>query len=394
MDYYEVLGVRRTARLEEIELAFKGRRAQYHPDRYSASDSDTVQWATQQMQAVNAAYAVLSDPHRRASYDRQDEPSPEAAVEPERNRPLAQISLRQWLAERLPSSVDLGRIYLAPHIPIKKLSAALANYGQDLRSQDVVALLDATVFGGCKEGVMLTEKALLIKEFATPRYEFAWDGIKQLQVSGTALFVEGRKVSDCHMVEETAMAVFFGNVEAFVSALQESQASHDHRDPRKDSAKKQQTDNSKASAQGAFRSGQGMEAGDSSPKTPSNAQLFDLAKAKLVEVCKVLETAEKSNDREIVDRENAVRYFAYLKERSTDPDDAPIVIHELKMIVQIGEQILGIDRVNLSSQVDELAEEDKHDSQLVAELKFVLRACLDGIRSHLRKAEVDWFFKG
>lgn len=69
MNHYDILGIRPSASEQEIELAYKGRRSQYHPDKYAESDTDTLKWATDQMQAVNKAYAVLSDPQLRSQYD-------------------------------------------------------------------------------------------------------------------------------------------------------------------------------------------------------------------------------------------------------------------------------------------------------------------------------------
>lgn len=69
MSHYDILGIRPSASVQEIDLAYKGRRSQYHPDKYTESDADTVKWATDQMQEVNKAYAVLSDPQLRERYD-------------------------------------------------------------------------------------------------------------------------------------------------------------------------------------------------------------------------------------------------------------------------------------------------------------------------------------
>ncbi|WP_313273425.1 DnaJ domain-containing protein [Stenotrophomonas sp.] len=69
-NHYEVLGVRPEAPLWEIELAYKGRRSQYHPDRYAAGDEAAVAWATAKMQAVNKACAALNDPEPRERIDR------------------------------------------------------------------------------------------------------------------------------------------------------------------------------------------------------------------------------------------------------------------------------------------------------------------------------------
>jgi molecular chaperone DnaJ len=62
-DYYEVLGVDRTASPEEIKKAFRKKAAQLHPDRNKAAD------APDQFKKVNEAYQVLSDAEKRKMYD-------------------------------------------------------------------------------------------------------------------------------------------------------------------------------------------------------------------------------------------------------------------------------------------------------------------------------------
>lgn len=78
-DCYEILGIRPTASQQEVELAYKARRTQYHPDKYANADEATVQWATARMQEVNRAYNVLSDEQRRQEYDEASQPSDEEA---------------------------------------------------------------------------------------------------------------------------------------------------------------------------------------------------------------------------------------------------------------------------------------------------------------------------
>ncbi|MDM7322955.1 MAG: DnaJ C-terminal domain-containing protein [Gammaproteobacteria bacterium] len=62
-NYYEVLGVSRDATAEELKKAFRKLARKYHPDVSKEPDAD------QRMKEVNEAYAVLSDPERRAAYD-------------------------------------------------------------------------------------------------------------------------------------------------------------------------------------------------------------------------------------------------------------------------------------------------------------------------------------
>ena len=166
-NHYEVLGVRPKAPLWEIDLAYKGRRCQYHPDRYAAGDASSVAWATAKMQAVNKAYAVLKDPDQRQRFDRLQaaaRPSPEPeAPQTKAPEPPPLLSLRQALEGLEFSNEPFERVFVAPDIPKKKLQAALDSYGERLRAQDVVVLIDDTVFGGAREGVLITETQIRCK---------------------------------------------------------------------------------------------------------------------------------------------------------------------------------------------------------------------------------------
>jgi molecular chaperone DnaJ len=63
-DYYEVLGVDRSAGPEELKRAYRKLAMKYHPDR---NDGDKA--AEERFKEVGEAYAVLSDPDRRQRYD-------------------------------------------------------------------------------------------------------------------------------------------------------------------------------------------------------------------------------------------------------------------------------------------------------------------------------------
>jgi molecular chaperone DnaJ len=62
-DYYEVLGVPRDADTKAIKAAFRKLAMKYHPDRNKAPDAE------EKFKQIAEAYAVLSDPNKRADYD-------------------------------------------------------------------------------------------------------------------------------------------------------------------------------------------------------------------------------------------------------------------------------------------------------------------------------------
>jgi len=90
-DYYALLQVDPEAEPEVIDAAYRRLATKYHPDVNGSPE------ALERMKQMNAAYDVLSDPRKRAEYDRsRGEPGWQALRTP---RPGVswRASVRRWL---------------------------------------------------------------------------------------------------------------------------------------------------------------------------------------------------------------------------------------------------------------------------------------------------------
>src|SRR3546814_4882591 len=65
VDYYELLGVERTADDKTLKTAYRRLAVQYHPDKNAGCQDMEAKF-----KAINEAYDCLKDPQKRAAYDR------------------------------------------------------------------------------------------------------------------------------------------------------------------------------------------------------------------------------------------------------------------------------------------------------------------------------------
>ncbi len=106
---------------------------------------------------------------------------------------VAQIIKAQELINNLP---EQDRVYKAPNIPQAKLTAAFNSYIKKPGTHCLV-LYDVTVFGGAKEGFVIAEDGLYLKETFESAKKWHWSEISNISSDDTNLFVNSKKVMNC-----------------------------------------------------------------------------------------------------------------------------------------------------------------------------------------------------
>jgi len=134
-DYYEVLGLERSATQEQIKQAYRQLAMQWHPDRNTAPD------AADKFKEIAEAYAVLSDQTKRAEYDAGGH---------------AGVSER-WSTEDIFRDFDFGDIFggrmggmwsvFGDLFPGRRARAPITPQGADLRYELHLTLNDAAKGG-------------------------------------------------------------------------------------------------------------------------------------------------------------------------------------------------------------------------------------------------------
>jgi len=136
-DYYEVLGVSRTASSDELRKAYRQLALKYHPDR---NPDNTAAEAT--FKEVNEAYSVLSDEQKRAVYDQYGHAGLEGRVGGEAGDIFSHFQ-------------DLFSEFFGGSSPGR--GRASQRRGADVRVQERLSLKDAVL--GCKREVTIRAPA-------------------------------------------------------------------------------------------------------------------------------------------------------------------------------------------------------------------------------------------
>lgn len=371
MDPYEVLGIRPKASEQELELAYRSRRAQYHPDKYAQGDDETIRWATARMQAVNAAYAALAGGKRGDHADTGGQASESPKADPTTEAVAERPSLAELLRARLAPYGGFSRIYFAPHIPAKKLEAARGSYGREIRADDVLAMIDITVFGGAKEGALLTEQGMRAKELASSASDTSWSEVREIELRGTAIRFNGHSACDCTMVDKPELVRLVGVLREFLLQLHTSGAST----VTADSPQRQ--------------------AASETPWTDPVLcqQVYSLAKARLIELSEELEPLERAAEAQWLDRPELAQLLESSEDALRDPAKARLAYRYVLTVGLICEASLALLDGSSEAVDPELLRNGLTDPAAIRDLRSVLEGLLRIARQQREQDSAERFFR-
>lgn len=120
-------------------------------------------------------------------------------------------------------------IYIRPHIPAKQLSNAVGAYSVRVEPKEVVVLIDDTAFGSGKDGILICESRLVIREMFSSARAYEYDAIDSISCEGRRLFINEREAYKLSIPGKDELGAFFELMNQWISLRGASIQSREHR---------------------------------------------------------------------------------------------------------------------------------------------------------------------
>lgn len=120
-------------------------------------------------------------------------------------------------------------IYIRPHIPAKQLSNAVGAYSVRVEPKEVVVLIDDTAFGSGKDGILICENRLVIREMFSSARAYEYDAIESINCEGRRLYINEREAYKLSIPGKDELAVFFELMNEWISCRGTSMQSREPR---------------------------------------------------------------------------------------------------------------------------------------------------------------------
>lgn len=128
---------------------------------------------------------------------------------------------------------DYEGIYVHPHIPMKKLTGAIDSYAPNVSPNEILVLIDDTVFGGAREGMIVTRDAIYSKQKFESPHALRWPDIKDISpLSNARIEVNGQVFFDANIVEHIPILTLAARLSGCLSQAAERKESRERGRPK------------------------------------------------------------------------------------------------------------------------------------------------------------------
>lgn len=107
---------------------------------------------------------------------------------------------------------NMEKVFIKPNIPPKKLEKAIASFGgSEVKMDDVLILLDDTLFGSAKDGVILTKDTIFLKPNMQKKNHVILSNINTIEVKGlinSSLVINGTNIPAFTQISKSALIEF------------------------------------------------------------------------------------------------------------------------------------------------------------------------------------------
>lgn len=186
-NYYELLGIAKSATITDVRKAYARLARERHPDRFP--DPAAKQSAQQIFQEITAAFNALSNDRSRQEYDRSLEAPPRAAVPEEIARESFDRGQKLFEAKNFFDAVELLRIAVT-HVP------------QEARYHAALGRALAKNPRWVREGIQSLEKAVQL----APRQAGYHAELAEL-LAGQGLRIRARKTAEAALRLDPQQAI-------------------------------------------------------------------------------------------------------------------------------------------------------------------------------------------
>ncbi|MBC8264152.1 MAG: zinc ribbon domain-containing protein [Anaerolineales bacterium] len=110
------------------------------------------------------------------------------------------------------SRIEDDHIFFAPDLSLEKVKNAVGSYASAAKDEEPLVLIDDTVFGNAKKGVLLTDKAIYAHETMESPQSLALSSIKSVSFKkgflSSKIHINGRRFIDCTLPDKKALSLF------------------------------------------------------------------------------------------------------------------------------------------------------------------------------------------